>query len=118
MEPNNRPAKDAMKLTTSPDEDWSIKDKMPMCSCGLDKVFYICSKPTCPSYRSQNLYCYHCSQLEDQHEHRITSIQSSTEQLKKQWMDFNQSLLDIQQAATALVQEKGRLLAVLDRQAA
>ena len=103
--------------STSHEDDFSIKDKLPPCSCGRDKVSYICNKTTCPNNVSQSLYCYFCSQDdENKHDHGLTSIFKGIEGLKKQWYDFNQSLNETVQATAALVRDYGNLLEVLDRQ--
>ena len=38
----------------------AILEYLPMCSCGIDKVEYVCTKETCKDH-GQVLYCGNCT---------------------------------------------------------
>ena len=105
-------------LSASIDDDSSIRDKLPMCSCGRDKVISICTRANCPQNQTQTLYCYQCPQDDDnKHDHGPTSIYKSIETLKKQWIDFTQKLHATVKACDNVKSRYGQLLEQLDQQA-
>ena len=65
-----------------------IMQNMEECSCKRgEKVFFICKKAACPSYKLQQFYCLSCAG-EGSHDHMPVAIEKENRERDNEWTTF------------------------------
>ena len=77
--------------TTTFDSQSAIQEFMEMCSCGRDKVVYVCTRKDCTEH-DQLLYCKNCTGKSKKHDHGAVFISEESDDLKTKWQELKTNI--------------------------
>ena len=64
--------------------DWKERCQI-MCSCKKDTIVFMCKEASCPSNKTQSVYCQECI-VAGPHFHPLNYISDEISEVAKQWI--------------------------------
>ena len=86
-----------------------LQEDLPMCSCGREKVRFVCKKDTCDD-RAQLLYCEECTGKDDKHDHKPVNIHMERTYLETKWSLMKKNMEKVLQVNRDFMEKRLELI--------